>query len=173
MKAIIDRCVQADQLGRLSLQPKADEFDLRGVLESFRVKIPNLASRLRVTLPDRLPLLQSDRQLLEIVLINLLDNASRYSDPVTPVMIDARLSRRGERAGLEVCVSNTPGLAGWPDSDRVFGKYYRSSSALSQSGTGLGLFLSRELAQTLGGSLDYAPSERLVRFVLWIPLNPT
>jgi K+-sensing histidine kinase KdpD len=126
-----------------------------------------------VTLPDRLPLLQSDRQLLEIVLINLLDNASRYSDPVTPVMIDARLSRRGERAGLEVCVSNTPGLAGWPDSDRVFGKYYRSSSALSQSGTGLGLFLSRELAQTLGGSLDYAPSERLVRFVLWIPLNPT
>jgi signal transduction histidine kinase len=172
MKAIIDRCVQADQLGQLSLQPKADEFDLRGVLDDFVVKIPGLLSRLRTTIPDRLPLLRSDRQLLEIVLINLLDNGSRYSDPVTPVLLDARLSRRGGRAGLEVCISNTPGFAGWPDSERVFGKYYRSSSAQSQSGSGLGLFLSRELVQTLGGSLDYAPSERLVRFVLWIPLTP-
>lgn len=173
MKAIIDRCVEADQLGQLSLQPRADQFDLRSMLDDLTVKIPRLASRLRLAVPDPLPRLRSDRQLLEIILINLLDNASRYSDPVTPVKLQVEQRQQGDRHGIELRVSNTPGQAGWPDAHRLFEKYYRSSSAQSQSGSGLGLYLSRELAQTLGGSLDYAPSERFAEFVLWIPLAPT
>ena len=173
MKAIIDRCVQADQLGQLSLQPREDQFDLGGMLNDLTIRIPRLASRLGLALPDPLPYFRSDRQLLEIVLINLLDNASRYSDPVTPVKLHVKQSQKGERLGLELRISNTPGQAGWPDPERLFEKYYRASSAQSQSGSGLGLYLSRELAQTLGGSLDYAPSEQSVEFVLWIPLTLT
>lgn len=173
MKAIIDRCVQADQLGQLSLQPKADECDLGEMLNDTMTKIPGLASRLKLEFAHPLPRLRSDRQLLKIVLINLLDNASRYGDPVTPVMLQVAQVQSGGMDGVELRISNTPGQAGWPDAERLFEKYYRSSSAQSQSGTGLGLFLSRELAQSLGGTLDYAPSERLVEFVLWIPLTPT
>ena len=173
MKAIIDRCVQADQLGQLSLQPNADELKLKEFLTDLTQKIPRLSSRLRLMLPSQLPNLKSDRQLLEVVLINLLDNAARYGDEYTPITLRAEQSHRGDRAGLELCVSNTPGLAGWPDPDRLFEKYYRSSGAQRESGSGLGLFLSRQLAQTLGGSLEYVPSQRYVEFVLWIPLTPS
>lgn len=69
-------------------------------------------------------------------------------------------------------VRNTPGLAGWPDEARLFEKYYRSTGAQRDSGSGLGLFLSRQLAQSLGGSLDYTPGPHHVEFTLWIPLSP-
>ncbi len=173
MKAIIDRCVEADQLGQLSLQPNADELDLHNFLEELTHKIPRLSSRLQLVLPSQLPKLRSDRQLLEVVLINLLDNAARYGDEYTPVTLRVEKNQRGNQDGLEMRVSNTPGIAGWPDPERLFEKYYRSSGAQRESGSGLGLYLSRQLAQTLGGSLEYSPSDRYVEFVLWIPQTPS
>lgn len=172
MKAIIDRCVQADQLGQLIPHGNVDDLDLRVLLNDLVAKIPRMGSRLRLMLPNQLPILRSDRQLLEIILGNLLDNASRYSDESTPVTLQARQTCPDGREGLEVRVINIPGLAGWPDHERLFEKYYRSSGSQRESGSGLGLYLSRQLAQTLGGSLAYDPSERFVEFVLWIPLSP-
>ena len=48
----------------------------------------------------------------QIVLTNLLDNASRYSDPVTPIVATVTLAESKGHMGLHICVSNTPGLAG-------------------------------------------------------------
>ncbi|MEY4726525.1 MAG: hypothetical protein RLZ36_1152, partial [Pseudomonadota bacterium] len=70
---------------------------------------------------------------------------------------------------LGIEVSNTPSAAGWPDTEHVFTKYYRSPKALNMSGTGLGLFLVSRLATILGGRCVYAPTPDQVRFILWIP----
>ena len=173
MKAIIDRCVEADQLGQMSLQPQADGVDLKDLLQSLAERIPRLDLRLQLQGPEHMPMLRTDRQLLEIILTNLLDNASRYSDPLTPVTVQVFANRHKGRDGLEVTIRNTPGLAGWPDADQLFGKYYRASGAQSGSGSGLGLYLSRQLAQTLGGTMQYAPTDRFVEFKLWIPMSLT
>jgi signal transduction histidine kinase len=66
-------------------------------------------------------------------------------------------------------VTNNPGASGWPDADQLFAKYYRSSSAQLQSGTGLGLYLSHTLATQLGGTLRYRPAAQSIRFELWLP----
>jgi signal transduction histidine kinase len=118
-----------------------------------------------------LPRPHTDPQLLQIIVTNLLTNAAHYSDPLTPIGVTLNPSSRDEQPGLELRVSNTPGMAGWPDAEQVFSKYYRASGAQRESGTGLGLFLSRELAHSLGGTLVYAPSPQHVEFVLWIPLH--
>lgn len=172
MKAIIDRCVQADQFGDMSLVTRRQPVSLNDLVRELGRAIPSLATRLRLSGPADLPDLQSDQQLVRIVVGNLLQNASRYSDPLTSVDVVVQPEERQGRAGLALRVANIPGLAGWPDQEQLFSKYYRASGALRESGSGLGLYLSRQLAQSLGGTLTYEPSSQRVEFVLWIPLFP-
>lgn len=170
MKAIIDRCVEADQLGQLTLERRPEVIDISGLISALANQIPGLNSRVVLHAETGLPGLLTDLQLLQIVLNNLLDNANRYSDPLTPVTVRVSQTLHTNIKGLLISVSNTPGLAGWPDAEMVFYKYYRASGAQADSGSGLGLFLSQQLVQTLGGTLSYAPTLQRVEFTLWLPL---
>ncbi|MDD2977418.1 ATP-binding protein [Aquabacterium sp.] len=170
MKAIIERCVQADQIGELTLHQRHESVDLPALMVQSVRDISNLASRVQLSAPAEVPGLQTDRQLLKIVLTNLLSNAQRYSDEHTPIGVHVTPEDRALQPGLCVRVVNTPGLAGWPDERMIFNKYYRASGARRQTGSGLGLYLSQQLTQSLGGTLAYAPSEHHVEFVLWIPV---
>lgn len=172
MNAIIERCVQADQIGELTLRQRHESVDLPGLIAESAQDIPSLASRMQLSAPADVPCLHTDRQLLKIVLTNLLSNAQRYSDERTPIGVHVTLVDRMMQPGLCVRVVNTPGLAGWPDERMIFNKYYRASGAQRQTGSGLGLFLSHQLTQSMGGTLEYAPSAHYVEFVLWIPIAP-
>jgi signal transduction histidine kinase len=117
-------------------------------------------------LPDCL----TDRKLLGIVLFNLLDNAIKYRATDSAIEVAVSLQPEGERVGLQVSVSNMAGLAGWPDAERVFKKYWRGAAATRWAGSGLGLYLSGLIAKRLGGDLRYRPDETHVRFELWLPI---
>jgi signal transduction histidine kinase len=169
MKAIIERCVDADQLEEGNLATQHDVVDLhRLIRELVEVQYPQ-EKRLHLEC-DKVLNVITDQQYLRIVLGNLMDNAIRYSAPLSPlhIRVAPRLNPEGE-PGIEVTVANHPGMAGWPDADQVFRKYYRSPGALSQSGTGLGLFLVASLAQRIGALVRYAPDDKHVRFTLWLP----
>lgn len=171
MKAVIERCVLADRLDERAQTMRLEPVDLNHTLDRLAQGIPDLGPRARLQRSGDL-ILRTDAQLLQTVLSNLLDNALRYGDAHTPVDIDAQPELRDGRDGVRVRVSNTPGLAGWPDPEKLFGKYYRSDGAHRTSGTGLGLFLARQLATTLGATLSYLPTDTLARFELWIPRAP-
>ena len=66
-------------------------------------------------------------------------------------------------------MANEPGAAGFPDPEKVFGKYYRSAGAHGQSGSGLGLFVCKRLMDKLGGRVELASDSVLVRFRLELP----
>lgn len=59
--------------------------------------------------------------------------------------------------------------AGVPDPQHVFDKYYRSPGALSHSGSGLGLYLSKHIAQLLGGDLLFQPGTDKLWFEVRLP----
>jgi len=170
MKAILERCIDADQIEEGATEAKAERVDVVRLLNElvFSQNIP--AERLQLhmaTVPDVL----TDRQYARIILGNLLDNALRYSDGRTPVEVHVMSSDGPDGApGVTVTFSNRPGTAAWPEPHKVFQKYYRSTGAQSQSGTGLGLFLVASLANRIGAYCRYAPDERRVRFVLWLPI---
>lgn len=175
MKTILERCVQADQLshqGRLALAPQLEELDLPALMDQLSQSTQRLSDRFELSLQPGLPVLRTDAQLLKIILNNLLDNAARYSDPLTPVEAFVSPAQRQDKPGLALRLRNTPGLAGWPDAEQLFAKYWRASGAQRDSGSGLGLYLSRQLADSLGACLDYAPTATHVEFILWIPLSP-
>lgn len=172
MKAIIDRCIQSDQNGEPTHAQKIQPVGMSECVQSVALGMDGLEPRLVLRAPDSLPPVHTDQQLLRIVVTNLLHNADHYSDPLTPVTVVLQDQEFQGRTGISLRVQNVPGLAGWPDPKRLFQKYYRASGALRESGSGLGLFLSRQLASSLGASLRYEPSEHHVEFVLWIPLQP-
>ncbi len=172
MKAIIDQSVQADQLGHLTLACHNDMVSLSEVIGSLVRDSPMLSDRLMLNLSENLDSLHTDRQLLRTIINNIIDNAVNYSEIGSDVRLDVKRIERDGVPGVSICVLNRPGQAGWPDVSKLFTKYYRANGALRESGSGLGLYLSRELAQALGGTLDYTPFEGHIGFTLWIPCIP-
>jgi two-component system sensor histidine kinase KdpD len=102
-----------------------------------------------VTIPDDLPTVAADPGLLQRVLVNVIGNALRFSPPGQPPTITA--SDQEERVELRV-IDHGPGI---PDDQRhrVFRPFQRLGDRTNGTGTGLGLALSRGLAEAMGGSL--------------------
>ena len=105
-----------------------------------------------VELRDDVGTASGDSDRIQQVLVNLIDNAAKYGDG--PVRVSAE---RGNGA-VRIAVSDAgPGIDPL-DRDRIFEKFYRAGPHLTREagGTGLGLYISRELAQRMGGRLDLA-----------------
>jgi K+-sensing histidine kinase KdpD len=169
MKAILERCVKADKLteGNVSISKKNIEVNhfLRDMLSTQDQTDERVLFHGVGTL-----VIKTDEQLLGIMLGNLVDNAVRYGDQLVPVQIKTQVqSNSAGVEGVTITVSNPPGAASWPDADKVFKKYYRSTGAEAQSGTGLGLYLVRALATLLEGECRYVPDDTHINFELWLP----
>lgn len=118
-----------------------------------------------VGVAGRVPPALGDRDRIQQVLVNLIDNAIKYGEP--PVRIDLAATERS------VTVEVSDGGPGIPlgEHDLIFEKFYRSDPQLSRSpgGTGLGLYISRELALRMGGGLSVRAAARSTTFVLELP----
>jgi len=102
-----------------------------------------------MTIDPDLPMIEVDFVLIEQVLVNLLDNALKYSESYNKVSIYAGLSG----SEILVTVANEGPTISVNDLDRIFDKFYRLSSPRLVSGTGLGLAISREIVELHGGRI--------------------
>ncbi|MEU8246438.1 DUF4118 domain-containing protein [Nonomuraea sp. NPDC048916] len=117
--------------------------------------------------PAGLPEVLADPALLERVLVNLMANAARYSPPGEQVLITA--SQYAGQVEIRV-IDRGPGIP--PEAhDRVFLPFQRLGDRDNHSGVGLGLALSRGLAEAMGGTLvpDETPGGGLT-MVLTLPV---
>lgn len=114
---------------------------------------------------------RTDSQLLGTIVANLIDNALKYSSSWEPVHLSLQRSDVLTRPSLVLQVRNAIGVAGAPDPEQVFAKYYRSAGAQSKTGSGLGLHLCQHLAQMMGASLSYRVVDKAVEFELCLPVN--
>jgi signal transduction histidine kinase len=169
MKSILERCVQTDRLVERPFEVQRQRFDLAQQLQQWLAEHKGAKGRhqLQVSAPA---MVESDLQCVQIIAGNLIDNALKYGDTRQPVQLTLQPQAHADgRAGWALRVCNAPGPAGWPQAEQVFAKYYRSPAAQRQSGTGLGLFLSHNLALQLGGQLSYRPDTHHICFELWLP----
>lgn len=97
--------------------------------------------------------LRADRVATRRVLANLVDNALRHGGPGHRVDVRARLGPAGATLLVE---DDGPGVPP-EDEPRLFDRFFRADRARARAngGTGLGLALSRALARSLGGDLEY------------------
>jgi two-component system sensor histidine kinase KdpD len=105
----------------------------------------------KVDISPNIPLVRVDPVLLHHCLINLLDNAGRYADPDTPIVIRAR--RTADAIQLSV-IDQGPGIA--PGNEkRVFETFTRlEGSDRAKHGTGLGLAIVKGFAEAMGLSVE-------------------
>jgi two-component system sensor histidine kinase KdpD len=106
----------------------------------------------RTSLPAELPLVPLDGVLMEQVLVNLLDNAVKYTPEGS--LIEVTGSVENGCVLLEVA-DRGPGLPPG-DEDRVFEKFYRGRSAGAARGVGLGLAICRGIVEAHGGRITAA-----------------
>jgi two-component system sensor histidine kinase KdpD len=99
--------------------------------------------------PDDLAEINADPALMDRILANLLANALRYSPPDRPPMVTG--SEHGGYVEIRV-VDHGPGIP-VADRDRVFLPFQRLGDRDNDTGVGLGLALSRGLAEAMGGDL--------------------
>jgi two-component system sensor histidine kinase KdpD len=117
-------------------------------------------------IPGDLPLLRVDGLLIELVLVNLLENAANHAGPATPIEIAARATG----GSVEVTVrDHGPGVP--PDQlEAIFEKFRRLGEGSGQ-GVGLGLAICRGIVQAHGGRIwAESPADGGLRVGFRLPL---
>jgi signal transduction histidine kinase len=169
---LVDQVLWASRVEAARLDPEIQACDAEelaaAVVNAARTHLPaKLSVDLRVD--DRLPPVAADPEKANQVLVNLVENAIKYSP-------------NGGR--IEVAVSRIDGYVrfavsdeglGIPEQDqeRIFDKFERLDPELARGvgGTGLGLFISRELVLQMNGSLSVESREgHGSRFIVDLPL---
>jgi signal transduction histidine kinase len=167
MTGIVERCQQLDELTHQKVSVQAHCCDLKDVFAALAAG-RRADDRVRVRWQD-VPQIQTDPQLLRIILTNLASNAVKYSPDDSVIDIIVESAAREGINGVQISVQNMPSAAGVPDPARVFSKYYRSPGAHRKTGTGLGLYLARALTDLLGGHMSYTGEPDKITFTLWLP----
>jgi two-component system, OmpR family, sensor histidine kinase KdpD len=100
--------------------------------------------------PDEVRPVPVDDVLIEQVLVNLIENAARYTPARTPIEIS--VFAEGDETTVEVA-DRGPGIRE-EDHERIFHKFYRGSHSVGDGGVGLGLTISRAIVRAHGGELS-------------------
>ncbi len=135
------------QAGALSLFPRPAGLD--EIVSRALDNLDPAARGITVDIPESLPEINVDPAILERVIVNLTENALRYAPPGQPPLLTA--SALGDRVELRV-VDRGPGIPE-KERDRMFVPFQRLGDTDNTTGVGLGLALSRGLAEAMGGTL--------------------
>ena len=151
LTAIVDTLLSVARLEAGDLQVELVPTDLRAVVSDVVTNVQQSADvnghRFVVHLPDEPLAASADREKLEQILTNLLDNAVKYSPGGGTVTVEAH--RRPGRVEVRI-VDEGQGIPE-AERDRIFSKFHRADT--QGGGAGLGLFIARGLVTAMGGRI--------------------
>jgi PAS domain S-box-containing protein len=163
---ILDQILLTSRIDSDAFDTTLQSFDCTEVVDVV-VRGADAASlgRIVVDAPEGV-VVRADLDRLRQVVANLVDNALKYSSGPVRVAVAERdfLAR--------ITVSDEgPGIPA-SERDRVFEKFFRLDPAQRSGvgGTGLGLYIARELTQRMGGRIGFLPRERGATFFVDVPL---
>jgi PAS domain S-box-containing protein len=156
LTGIVDALLNVAELDSGDLQVELAATDVsslvREVVESARNEAEQngpIGHRFVVDLPDEPLSADADRDKLRRVLSNLVDNAVKFSPSGGTVTVSGQ-KRPGS---IELRVADEGVGIPEQERERIFRKFYRGSSSVLSSGTGLGLFITRGLVTAMGGRI--------------------
>ena len=158
MSLLVTEAVRMSQVeaGKIHLDRKPVAVDelLKGVVDHFSTR---LEGRSVIVNPSEGPLhVEIDEELVSLALRQIIDNALKYSPAGTPISISTGASQRHVLIRIR---DQGPGIPE-RDRERIFEKFHRLQSGKDRvPGTGLGLYIAREIIRTHGGELWVEPLE--------------
>ena len=165
------------ELGKTSLKKEPVQLValVDEVLEVLRAKAQHGQVTVTKSIEADLPMLIADGDRLQQVLINLADNAVKYTPAGGHVTLAARAELDGGEPSVEISVADTGVVIPAEDLPRLTERFYRVDKARSRElgGTGLGLAIVKHIVQAHGGRLEITSelgTGTVVRF--WMPAWP-
>ena len=170
MSRMVENLLDLSKLQAGVVSPHSDWLDSRELVEASIDELrrgEQEAQLLRLELAHDTPLVRGDASQLQRVVVNLLENALKFSPKAAPVLVEV-----GVNGGhVEIAVADSgPGIAA-EDAERIFEPFYRPPGRPAATGSGLGLAIARGLAAANGCeiTLDTQPGSGS-RFTLRLPV---
>ncbi|MGH2428986.1 MAG: GAF domain-containing sensor histidine kinase [Candidatus Limnocylindria bacterium] len=164
MRRLVDDLLDVsriDRRGGVSIEPV--DFDLAEALRDAvaRLRRENRERRVELDAPEAIPV-HADRDRIDQVLVNLLENAVKYSPDGGQVTVNAEAVARS----VEVRVADEGVGIPREHLDHVFERFYQANDHAGRrrfGGLGLGLYISRAIVDAHGGRIWASPNERAGR----------
>ncbi len=160
LRHLVDEILVANEVDSTELRLRdlsIDPLELTGrVVAAVEPRLPSHI-KLELAAADDLPLLRADPDRLEQVLGNLIDNAIKYSPEGGHVRVEVEAAARSISFSI---ADRGPGIP-LLERERIFERFYRLDPAQTKGvgGTGLGLFICRELVEQMGGTISVASAD--------------
>ncbi len=170
MERIINNLLDTARLESGAMKIKRDWCDIQDVVGTALQRLKeNLGERRIISrIPPALPLIMGDCVLLEQVLVNLIDNANKYSPADAQIEITAGM----EDGKILVSVVDYGEKISETDIDNIFNKFYRGKQKTTAPGTGLGLSICKGIIEAHGGTIWVVNLSAIgKRFVFSLPME--
>jgi two-component system sensor histidine kinase KdpD len=153
LNRLIGEAAEVAQLDARQLEfhfaPHSIREPIDAALQSCRVALQRHPVDVKV--PDDLPLIKMDVDRITEVLVHLLENASKYSPPDTPIHIMSELRLGGDV--VTTVADRGPGIDDM-EQDMIFEKFYRGRNQRTTiQGTGMGLAIAKAIIELHGGTI--------------------
>ena len=151
LNRLVANLLDMSRLEAGALHLKKEPCDLADLVGAA---LSHLADRLykrpvQVNIAENLPMVSLDFVMMNQVLVNVFDNAVKYSAPGTPITVEAR----AQADGMLLSIADE-GIGIPPeDLERVFNKFYRVQRPDGVSGTGLGLSICKGIVEAHDGRI--------------------
>lgn len=149
---------------------------LPSIIEPFLPRIAAHEQKLNLDLAPDLPILRSDSVSWDRIVVELLNNACKYTPSGGEITVTAyplaSTTQPDRWEGVEMIVSNSGVEIPTNELTRIFDKFYRvpSHDPWKIGGTGLGLALVAKLVDLIGGTIRAESQSNLVKFIITIPI---
>lgn len=155
---MVEKVLQLSAMEKYDFEYKKERFGVRGTIESVLDSLKGKMDKFGLTLERDLheAYIEADKDYMNIVLVNLLDNAIKYNKTSGSIRVSNFV--RGKEVIIEISDTGigVPGEV----ADKIFDAFYTVDRNRSREhgGAGLGLSLAKRYTETLGGSISIVKS---------------
>ena len=141
-----------------AVAPDLQPIDLTDAIASAVADLagPLKGRKLQTSIDPTLPLVRADAVLLHHAILNLIDNAVKYSSEEEPIEVVARMGRRGPVIDV---LDRGPGIPQGAE-QRIFDRFARGETSDRTGGSGLGLAIVKGFSEAMGFTVEAARRQR-------------
>ncbi|MDO9277412.1 MAG: 7TM-DISM domain-containing protein [Polaromonas sp.] len=165
MDDLIEHVARSNKIERTEIMAQPESIPALDIVHELIQEYPDV-DRFKISIQDD-SVFKADRQMLIVILENLLSNAHKYAAFDEKIIVTVTTEADTGTTCFEI--SNAVAEDQEPDESRLFERYYRHPGVQNQPGMGIGLSLVQSAAQKIGATVLYRKENQRVIFTVRIP----